>query len=66
MEFIAGLLYLLIALLFFALVSRWIFRINDIVHALQRAEKHLDDIRQQNDLLIKQQDHIIDRLNQSR
>ncbi len=38
---------------------RWIFRVDDIVMRLQQAVTHLEDIKKQNNVLIKQKDEII-------
>lgn len=62
MEFFASLLALLafmVVLIVSAILTRWIFRIDDIIKILGATKENTEDIRNQNSTLIKQQDEII-------
>jgi hypothetical protein len=62
MEFFASLLALLVfmaVLIVSAVLTRWIFRIDDIIKILGATKENIEDIRNQNSTLIKQQDEII-------
>jgi hypothetical protein len=62
MEFFASLLALLVfmaVLIVSAILTRWIFRIDDIIKILGATKENIEDIRNQNSTLIKQQDEII-------
>jgi hypothetical protein len=62
MEFFASLLALLAFMAVFvvsAILTRWIFRIDDIIKILGATKENIEDIRNQNSTLIKQQDEII-------
>jgi hypothetical protein len=61
MEFLA-LLAFMVVLVISAILARWMFRIDDIVKILGVTKDNLEDIKQQNNILIKQQDEIIDLL----
>jgi hypothetical protein len=41
---------------------RWVFRIDRIVMILEKTVAHLEDIKKQNNVLIKQQDEMLDLL----
>lgn len=66
MEILGVLISYAVALLIFAIVARWIFRIDYIVKVLEKSEKHLEDIKKQNNTLIKQQDEIAHLLDMER
>jgi hypothetical protein len=60
-EFLA-LLSFIFALLISVGLARWMFRIDNIVDILGATKNNLEDIKQQNGILIKQQDEIINLL----
>lgn len=43
-------------------IVRWVFRINHIVMILERTVAHLEDIKKQNNILIRQQDEMLELL----
>ena len=59
MELIVILIFLVIIFGVFIGLLRWIFRLDYIVKVLEQTAAHLEDIKQQNNVLIKQQDEII-------
>jgi hypothetical protein len=44
------------------IIVRWVFRIDRIVMILEKTVAHLEDIKKQNNVLIKQQDEMLDLL----
>lgn len=50
---------LLISLLLSVIITRWLFRIDHIVNVLEKSANNLEEIKNQNDVLINQQDEII-------
>lgn len=56
---LVGFLFLFLQIALVSVLVRWIFRIDRIVEVLEQTAVHLEDIKQQNDLLINQQDEII-------
>jgi hypothetical protein len=61
-SFLLTLLAFVVALIVSAILTRWMFRIDDIVKILGATKENLEDIKKQNSILIKQQDEIIDLL----
>jgi len=59
MEPIGILFFIFFLFIIQVILVRWIFRVDDIVMRLQQAVTHLEDIKKQNNVLIKQKDEII-------
>ena len=59
MEVFSALISFLFVIVFSVAFTRWMFRIDFIVDILGKTEKHLEDMKKQNRILIKQQDEII-------
>lgn len=59
-------LTLLVFAIILRIILRWVFRIDHVVNVLDKSKKHLEDIKEQNNTLIKQQDEIIYLLNMER
>jgi len=48
------------ALIIQVAIVRWVFRIDHIVMILEKTVAHLEDIKKQNNVLIKQQDEMLE------
>ena len=57
------LLFIVIAALIIQVaIVRWVFRIDHIVMILEKTVAHLEDIKKQNNVLIRQQDEMLELL----
>lgn len=59
MESIGILIFIFLVFIIQVALLRWIFRVDHILMRLEQAVTHLEDIKKQNNVSIKQKDEII-------
>ena len=56
MEFISAIILIFLMFIVTVIITRWIFRIDYTIKILEQTANNLEEIKKQNNILVKQQD----------